>query len=220
MVFMKLTKRMRKILAGTLLAFVLLTGFGCQHQKIKALEEQVSVKQEQQVKSETKMYKDTIRRKFNEMQSYRIEEGKINFKHDFTYEKKATFSTHKVNISAFGDVYYAYDVDLKDASVVETEDTITIYLPSAYLDKDSLHVEQDSLQFVNSKTYSSFFADKEDNREAMKQFITSFEEKAGVKIDKYYKEEAKNHLPYQSKVQVKKLVGSFVHDKDIIVEVK
>lgn len=220
MLFMKLTKRMRKILAGTLLAFVLLTGFGCQHQKIKTLEEQVSVKQEQQVKSETKMYKDTIRRKFNEMQSYKIEEGKINFKHSLPYEKKATFSTHKVNISAFGDVYYAYDVDLKDASMVETEDTITIYLPSAYLDKDSLHLEVDSLQFINSATYSSFFADKEDNREAMKQFVTSFEKEASVKIDKYYKEEAKNHLPYNSKKQVKKLVESFVHDKEVIVEMK
>lgn len=217
---MKLTKRMRRLLAGALVVFVLLAGFSCQHQKIKALEEQVSVKQEQQVKSETKMYKDTIRRKFNEMQSYRIEEGKINFKHDFTYKKKATFSTHKVNISAFGDVYYAYDVDLKDASVVETEDTITIYLPSAYLDKDSLHIEQDSLQFVNSKTYSSFFADKEDNREAMKQFVTSFEKEASVKIDKYYKEESKNHLPYNSKKQVKKLVESFVHDKTIEVKMK
>ena len=76
MLFMKLTKRMRKILAGTLVVFVLLGGFGCQHQKIKALEEQVSVKQEQQVKSETKMYKDTIRRKFNEMQSYKIVHSK------------------------------------------------------------------------------------------------------------------------------------------------
>ena len=217
---MKLTKRMRKLLAGILLTSVLLTGFSCQQQKIKSLEEQVNTKQEQQVKSETKMYKDTIRRKFNEMQSYRIEEGKINFKHDFTYEKKATFSTHKVNISAFGDVYYAYDVDLRDISMVETEDTITIYLPSAYLDKDSLHVEQDSLQFVNSKTYSSFFADKEDNREAMKQFITSFEKEASVEIDKYYKEEAKNHLPYNSKKQVKKLVESFVRDKDVIVKMK
>ena len=105
---MKLTKRMKKLLAGTLVAFVLMTMFSCQHQKIKALEEKVNVKQEQQVeKTETKMYKDTIRNKFNEMQSYQVEEGKINFKHDFTYEKKATFSTHKVNISAFGDVYYA-----------------------------------------------------------------------------------------------------------------
>ena len=218
---MKLTKRVKKLLAGTLMAFVLMTMFSCQHQKIKALEEQANIKQEQQVeKTETKMYKDTIRNKFNEMQSYQIEEGKINFKHDFTYEKKATFSTHKVNISAFGDVYYAYDVDLRDISMVETEDTITIYLPSAYLDKDSLHIEQDSLQFVNSKTYSSFFADKEDNREAMKQFITSFEKEASVKIDKYYKEESKNHMPYQAKKQVKKLVESFVHDKDVIVKMK
>ena len=218
---MKLTKRMRKLLAGVLLTFVLLTGFSCQQQRIRVLEEQANIKQEQQVeKTETKMYKDTIRNKFNEMQSYQVEEGKINFKHDFTYEKKAKFSTHKVNISAFGDVYYAYNVDLKDASVVETEDTITIYLPEAYLDKESLHVEQDSLQFVDSKTYSSFFADKEDNREAMKQFITSFEKQAAVKIDKYYKEEVKNHMPYQAKKQVKKLVGSFVHDKEIIVEVK
>ena len=218
---MKLPKRVKKLLVGVLAGIILLTGFSCQQRKIRSLEEQVNVRQEQQVeKTKTKMYKDTIRNKFNEMQSYQIEEGKINFKHDFEYSKKAKFSTHKVNISAFGDVYYAYNVDLKNASVVETDDTITIYIPEAYLDKESLHVEQDSLQFVNSKTYSSFFADKEDNREAMKQFITSFEKQAAVKIGKYYKEEVKNHMPYQAKVQVKKLVGSFVHDKKIIVEVK
>ena len=67
---MKLTKRVKKLLAGTLVAFVLMTMFSCQHQKIKALEEQTNIKQEQQVeKTETKMYKDTIRNKFNEMQS-------------------------------------------------------------------------------------------------------------------------------------------------------
>ena len=74
MVFTKLTRRVKKLLAGTLVAFVLMTMFSCQHQKIKSLEEQANVKQEQQVeKTETKMYKDTIRNKFNEMQSYQVE---------------------------------------------------------------------------------------------------------------------------------------------------
>ena len=54
----------------------------------------------------------------------------------------------------------------------------------------------------------------------MKQFITSFEKQAAVKIDKYYKEEVKNHMPYQAKKQVKKLVGSFVHNKTIEVKMK
>ena len=43
---MKLTKRVKKLLAGTLVAFVLMTMFSCQHQKIKALEEQANIKQE------------------------------------------------------------------------------------------------------------------------------------------------------------------------------
>ncbi len=88
------------------------------------------------------------------------------------------------------------------------------------LDSKTLHVEQDSIQLINSSTYSSWFADKEDNRIAMNEFTQSFEKEAAKRIDKYYKEEVKNHMPYQAKVQVKKLVGSFIRDKEIIVEVK
>ena len=217
---MKIPKRVRKILAGVLLGLLLFTGFGCQHRKINYLEDQINGKQEQQVTTKTHMYKDAIVNKFNDMQSYKIEDGKINFKHDFSYSKKATFTTHEVSISAFADVYYEYDVDLSNANITETEDTITILLPEPYLNEESLHVDLDSIQYINSKTHSSLFANKEDSRNASKEFISSLEKEAYKKIDKYYAEENKGHIPYNAKKQVKKLVGSFIHDKEIVVDMK
>ena len=52
---MKLTKRMRKLLAGILLTSVLLTGFSCQQQKIKSLEELLILKEEHLKVKEQKM---------------------------------------------------------------------------------------------------------------------------------------------------------------------
>ncbi len=217
---MKIPKRVKKILVGVLLGLLLLIGFGYQHHKINYLEEQINDKQEQQVTSTTHMYKNTIVNKFNDIQSYKIEDGKINFKHDYTYSKRATFTTHEVSISAFADVYYEYDIDLSNASIIETENTITISLPRPYLNKETLHVEPDSVQYINSETHSSLFANKEDSRNASKEFIGSLEKEAYKKIDKYYIKESKNHIPYNAKKQVKELVGSFVHDKKIVVNMK
>ena len=213
-------KKVKKILLPILLGVTLIfAGFKYQANKINDLQQQLDSKTLHVEQSETVMYKDTIRNKFNELQAYKIEDGKINFKHSYKY-KKDGFIDKKIQITAFADVYYEYDINLKDASIIEDDSTITVLIPKAYLNKESLHVEQDSIQLINSSTYSSWFADKEDNRIAMNEFTQSFEKEAAKRIDKYYKEEVKNHMTYQAKVQVKKLVGSFVHEKKIIVEVK
>ena len=215
----KLNKKVRKVLLPILLsAVIVVTGFGCQHRKIKELESQIQTKQ---VKTITNMNKDAIISKFNEVRTYKVEDGKINFNHKYTYEDKAFLGfKKKINITAFADVYYQYNVDLQDASIIETEDKITILLPKAYLDKDTLHVKQDSIQYVESGTNSNIFADKDDNREAHDEFIVSLEKEAAKRIDRYYTEESENHIPYVTKKAVKKLVESFVHDKEIEIKFK
>ena len=215
----KLNKRVRKVLLPILLSGVIVvTAFGCQQRKIKELESQIQTKQ---VTTVTNMNKDAIISKFNEIRTYKVEDGKINFNHSYKYEDKAFLGFKKrINITAFADVYYQYNVDLQDASIIETEDKITILVPAAYLDKDTLHVEQDSIQYVESGTDSNIFTNKDDTREAHDEFIVSLEKEAGKRIQRYYNEESKKHIPYVTKKAVKKLVESFVHDKEIIVEVK
>ena len=212
---------------GVVLAILIAFGtFAYQFNKIHTLKEELYNKQQVEVRldktehTETKMFKKSIREKFNEVKSYKVLDGKVNLKHTYEYEDDAILGMKKrVTISGFCDVYFDYNVDLSTAEIHETENKITIKIDEPTLNKDSLHAIKDSYKQINSSTKYGVLANKEDVRTAMEYYYASLEERASDKITTLYNEEKANHLEYNAKKQVKKLVKTFV-DKKVIVEYK
>lgn len=212
---------------GVIMAIMLaFGGFGFQWHKINTLKEELHTKHQIELRErktesiETKMYKDTVEEKFNELKSYKVVDGKINFKHRYNYEDDYALGLKKrISIGGFCDVYYQYDVDLSTAEIHETEKKIIIKLDKPTLNVDSLHAVKNSYQQIKSETTYNLFANKEDSRTAMQYFFESLEDRAIEDIDELYEVEKQNHLEYNAKKEVKNLVKTFV-DKKVIVEYK
>ena len=207
---------------------ILLT-FGClglQWHKINTLKEELFTKQQIELRErrtesiETKMYKNTIEEKFNELKSYKVVDGRINFKHKYNYEDDYALGLKKrVTIGGFCDVYFQYDVDLSKAEIQETDKKIVIKIDRPTLNEDSLHAVKNSYQQIKSETTYNLFANKEDSRTAMQFYYESLEDRAIKEIGELYEEEKENHLEYNAKKEVKNLVKTFV-DKKVQVEFK
>ena len=207
---------------------ILLT-FGClglQWHKINTLKEELFTKQQIELRErktesiETKMYKNTIEEKFNELKSYKVVDGRINFKHKYNYEDDYALGLKKrVTIGGFCDVYFQYDVDLSKAEIQETDKKIVIKIDRPTLNEDSLHSVKNSYQQIKSETTYNLFANKEDSRTAMQFYYESLEDRAIKEIGELYEEEKENHLEYNAKKEVKNLVKTFV-DKKVQVEFK
>lgn len=207
---------------------ILLT-FGClglQWHKINTLKEELFTKQQIELRErktesiETKMYKNTIEEKFNELKSYKVVDGRINFKHKYNYEDDYALGLKKrITIGGFCDVYFQYDVDLSKAEIHETEKKILIKIDRPTLNEDSLHAVKNSYQQIKSETTYNLFANKEDSRTAMQFYYESLEDRAIKEIGELYEEEKENHLEYNAKKEVKNLVKTFV-DKKVQVEFK
>ena len=212
---------------GVVLA--ILIAFGClglQWHKINTLKEELFTKQQIELRErktesiETKMYKNTIEEKFNELKSYKVVDGRINFKHKYNYEDDYALGLKKrVTIGGFCDVYFQYDVDLSKAEIQETDKKIVIKIDRPTLNEDSLHAVKNSYQQIKSETTYNLFANKEDSRTAMQFYYESLEDRAIKEIGELYEEEKENHLEYNAKKEVKNLVKTFV-DKKVQVEFK
>lgn len=212
---------------GVIMAIMLAFGtFAWQWNKIHTLKEELYTKHQIELREsktesiETKMYKDTVEEKFNELKSYKVVDGKINFKHKYNYEDDYALGLKKrVSIGGFCDVYYQYDVDLSTAEIHETERKITIKLDKPTLNVDSLHAVKNSYQQIKSETTYNLFANKEDSRTAMQYYYESLEDRAIEEIGELYEVEKQNHLEYNTKKEIKNLVKTFV-DKKVQVEFK
>lgn len=212
---------------GIIMAIMLAFGsFGFQWHKINTLKEELYTKQQIELRErktesiETKMYKDTVEEKFNELKSYKVVDGKINFKHKYNYEDDYALGLKKrISIGGFCDVYYQYDVDLSTAEIHETEKKIVIKLDKPTLNVDSLHAVKNSYKQIRSETTYNLFANKEDSRTAMQYYYESLEDRAIEEIGELYEVEKQNHLEYNTKKEVKNLVKTFV-DKKVQVEFK
>ena len=212
---------------GIIMAIMLAFGsFGFQWHKINTLKEELYTKHQIELRErktesiETKMYKDTVEEKFNELKSYKVVDGRINFKHKYNYEDDYALGLKKrVTIGGFCDVYFQYDVDLSKAEIQETDKKIVIKIDRPTLNEDSLHAVKNSYQQIKSETTYNLFANKEDSRTAMQFYYESLEDRAIKEIGELYEEEKENHLEYNAKKEVKNLVKTFV-DKKVQVEFK
>lgn len=186
----------------------------------KDIKEQEQTRQGVTKSIQTEMYTDTIREKFNELKSYKVLDGVINMQHTYNYEKETVLGLKKkVNITAFADIYYEFNIDLRDVDIKEAKDKIIVKVDYPYLDQNTINIKPNSTKVIDSKTSSNMLANKEDNRIAMQYFSESLVKVASRNIDRLYGSEKKNHLEYNCKKEVRKLVETFV-DKDVEVEFK
>ena len=219
-------KRRKRAIAVVLAVLTVIGGFAYQWHKIKTLEREVFNKQQIEMRLnktesiETYMYEETIREKFNELKTYKVLDGKLNFKHTYNYTDDVILGLEKkIKITAFNDVYFQYDLDLSTAQIYETDKKIVVKIDKPYLNEETLHVVKNSTQIVKSATTYSVLSTKKDTQTAMQYYYESLEDRAIKDITTLYETEKQNHLEYNAKKQVKKLVKTFV-DKKVIVEYK
>lgn len=191
----KITKNLRnKVIAGVLIFVTALGGvMGYVHQqrKINDLQMKLEMKQDADHKNQgmysTVMDVQTIQNKFNELNSYKIFEGTMNLKHKYEYQRDNFLGLKsKGTLVANAKVYYEYKVDLKDAKVTTNGNTINITLPRASLNKDSVHMMNNTFKIVEKETKDNILMNEKDGKQLQRYWIESFSTSAIDKLEEYY----------------------------------
>lgn len=191
----KITKNLRnKVIAGVLIFVTALSGFmGYVHQqhKINDLQMKLEMKQDADHKNQgmysTAMDVQTIQNKFNELNSYKIFDGSMVLKHKYEYQRDSFLGLKsKGTLVANAKVYYEYKVDLKDAKVTTNGNTINIILPRASLNKDSVHMMNNTFKIVEKETKDNILMNENDGKQLQRYWIESFSTSAIDKLEEYY----------------------------------
>jgi hypothetical protein len=191
----KITKNLRnKVIAGVLIFVTALGGvMGYVHQqhKINDLQMKLEMKQDADHKNQgmysTAMDVQTIQNKFNELNSYKIFDGSMVLKHKYEYQRDNFLGLKsKGTLVANAKVYYEYKVDLKDAKVTTNGNTINITLPRASLNKDSVHMMNNTFKIVEKETKDNILMNEKDGKQLQRYWIESFSTSAIDKLEEYY----------------------------------
>lgn len=214
---------LKKVLIGLSVGLILIGIFTYQYRKINKLEYDLNIKKQVEERAtdytETQMDKNTIEEKFNELQTYKVFDGKINFKHVYNYDAEGILGIHrKCKLTATSDVYYQAEVSLAEAEIEETEDKITITLENPFIDEDTVHRIKNTMHIIEDETNTSLLSNKEDVRKTSQYWEESLDETAYKSISDYYKLDGNmDYIKSKAKKEVKKLVGKFT-DKKVVVE--
>lgn len=191
----KITKNLRnKVIAGVLIFVTALGGvMGYVHQqhKINDLQMKLEMKQDADHKNQgmysTAMDVQTIQNKFNELNSYKIFDGSMVLKHKYEYQRDSFLGLKsKGTLVANAKVHYEYKVDLKDAKVTTNGNTINITLPRASLNKDSVHMMNNTFKIVEKETKDNILMNENDGKQIQRYWIESFSTSAIDKLEEYY----------------------------------
>lgn len=191
----KITKNLRnKVIAGVLIFVTALGGvMGYVHQqhKINDLQMKLEMKQDADHKNQgmysTAMDVQTIQNKFNELNSYKIFDGSMVLKHKYEYQRDGFLGLKsKGTLVANAKVYYEYKVDLKDAKVTTNGNKINITLPRASLNKDSVHMMNNTFKIVEKETKDNILMNEKDGKQLQRYWIESFSTSAIDKLEEYY----------------------------------
>lgn len=191
----KISKGLRnKVIAGVV-AFVMalggIMGFIHQQNRINELQMRLEMKQDVDHKNQgmysTAMDVQTIQNKFNELNSYKIFDGSMVLKHKYEYQRDSFLGLKsKGTLVANAKVYYEYKVDLKDATVTVEGNTINITLPRAKLNKDSVHMINNTFKVVEKETKDNILMNENDGKQLQRYWIESFSTSAIDKLEEYY----------------------------------
>ncbi len=214
----KISKGLRnKIIVGVV-AFVMalggIMGFAHQQNRINELQMRLEMKQDADHKNQgmysTAIDVQTIQNKFNELNSYKIFDGSMVLRHKYEYQRDSFLGLKsKGTLVANAKVYYEYKVDLKDATVTVEGNTINITLPRAKLNKDSVHMINNTFKVVEKETKDNMLMNEKDGKQLQRYWIESFSTSAIDKIDEYYDSGAmRDKLEESARREVRDLVNT------------
>ena len=153
----RITKDLRnKIIAGVVTFVIALGGvMGWQHQQHKINDLQSKLEMQQDINhKERGNYSSvidvrTIKNEFNELNSYKIFDGTMVLRHKYEYQRDSFLGLKsKGTLVANAKAYYEFNVDLKKAVVTIRGNTINIELPRPTLNRNSVHMVNDTFKEV------------------------------------------------------------------------
>ena len=214
---------LKKVLIGLSVGLILIGIFTYQYQKINKLEYDLNIKKQVEERAtdytETQIDKRTIEEEFNELQTYKVFDGKINLKHTYNYDAEGILGIHrKCKLTATSNVYYQVEVSLAEAEIEETEDKIIVTLEDPFVDEDTVHRIKNTMHIIEDETSNSLLSSKEDVRKTSQYWEESLDETSYKSISDYYKiDENMDYIKSKAKKEVKRLVETFT-DKKVIIK--
>jgi hypothetical protein len=196
----KLSKDVKnKIIAG-MMAFVIALGIfvGYKHQtnKINDLKKQLELKQEldEQSRGYTESILDvkTIKGEFNKLKDYPILKNyRITMTHTYDYLKYGQLGIkRKATLSGSATCIYDIDIRLSNANIfVDNKNVLHVELEEPFLNKESVHLEENTFLINERKSDMNFWMKKEDAQDLMRYWSNSFNTSAVEKLEDLYNEE-------------------------------
>ena len=206
-----------KVIIGTTLGLILIMGSMLLHQdnKLNQMQHDLQLKQQQDERhsdyTESLLNVREIQNNFNSMQDYSImKDAKVSQSHIYNYQDDSILGMKKNwHIEGTANLVYDVDVRLADAIITTSEDmkTINIALPMPTLDKQSVHIEADSLLLTDSK--ANMLCNKNDGQKVMNFYRESFMERGIANLNDYYKDDARiDELKKVAKSEVMALINT------------
>ena len=196
----KLSKDIKKKIVAVMMAFVLAIGVfvGYKHQtnKINDLKKQLELKQEldEQSRGYTESILDikSIKGEFNKLNDYPILKNyKITMEHTYDYMKDGALGMkRKATLSGTATCIYDVDVRLSNANIfVDSGNVLNVELERPFLDKDSVHMEQNTFLMNEKKSNLNMWMRREDSQELQNFWNNTFNIRAIEKLEDYYNEQ-------------------------------
>ena len=191
----RISKKIRMCIIASLLiftsAFSVLIGYQYQQKRIKDLQNELKMKKDMDNKNKgsysTILNAQDIQLKFNEVNSYKIFSGTTTLKHKYEYERDSILGLKsKGTLAANAKAYYEFQVDLKYAKISVDRNIIDITLPRAYLNKNSVHMVNNTFKVIEKETKDNILMNEKDGKQLQRYWIESFSTSAIDKIDEYY----------------------------------
>lgn len=191
----RISKKIRMCIIASLLiftsAFSVLIGYQCQQKKVKDLQNELKMKKDIDNKNKgsysTILNAQDIQLKFNEVNSYKIFSGTTTLKHKYEYERDSFLGLKsKGTLVANAKAYYEFQVDLKDAKISVIGNHIDITLPRAYLNKNSVHMVNNTFKVVEKETKDNILMNEKDGKDLQRYWIETFSTSAIEQLETYY----------------------------------
>ena len=227
----RISKKVKCSIIAGLLIFTstlgMMTGCRFQQNKINDLQDQLKMKQDIDHKTQgnysTLMDAKTIQNKFNELNSYKVFDGSMVLKHKYEYQRDSFLGLKSRGVLvANARAYYEFKVDLKDAIVTVDNNIVNIELPRVKLDKNSVHMANETFREVEKESKNNLLMNDKDGEKLMRYFIESFNTSAIDKLEEYYDSGVmRDKLEDYAKREVRSLIDSLgLNRTDVKINIK
>lgn len=196
----RISKDIKKKIVAIMMVFVLaigvLVGYKHQTNKINDLKQQLEMKQEldEQSRGYTESILDikSIKGEFNRLNDYSILKNyKITMEHTYDYIKDGALGMkRKATLSGTATCVYDVDVRLSNANIfVDSRNVLNVELERPFLNRDSVHMEQNTFLMNKEKSKLNMWMRREDSQELQKFWDNTFNIRAIDKLEEYYNEQ-------------------------------